>query len=65
MTLRRGGYCSGELAYSKLLKVRVMPMTYNELLDLQKETSLSMSQLLRKLIGHTMDKVAEEGSDWI
>ncbi len=51
---RRGGYGSGEYAYSRLIKFRIMPMTYNELLELQEEKGLSMSHLIRILISESM-----------
>lgn len=65
MKLRRGGYATGDWSYSKLLKVRVMPMTYNELLKLQEQKGLSMAQLIRKMIHFSMDKDIEEGPAWI
>jgi len=51
---RRGGYASGQYAYSRLIKFRIMPMTYNELLVLQEQKGLSMSHLIRILISESM-----------
>lgn len=51
---RRGGYGTGDWAYSRLIKFRIMPMTYNELLELQEQKGLSMSHLIRILVNEAM-----------
>jgi len=51
---RRGGYGTGNWAYSKLVKFRIMPQTYEELLELQDTKKVSMSHLIRILISESM-----------
>ena len=53
---RRGGYASGEYAYSRLIKFRIMQQTYEELLELQDTKKVSMSHLIRLLISESMNR---------
>ena len=46
----------GEWGYSKVLKLRVMERTYNELVAIQEKRGTSMAQLLRELIYESMNK---------
>jgi hypothetical protein len=50
----RGGYSSGEYAYSRLIKFRIMQQTYEELLEIQDTKKVSMSHLIRLLISESM-----------
>jgi len=56
MKLRRGGYGSGEWAYSKVLKLRVMQSTFDKLVELQQSRGLCMAQLLRELVYRSLEK---------
>jgi hypothetical protein len=60
---RRGGYASGQYAYSRLIKFRIMPMTYNELLELQEQKGLSMSHLIRILVNEAMKMDQYSGTE--
>ena len=42
--------------YSKVLKLRVMERTYNELLAIQQKREVCMAELLRQLIYESMEK---------
>jgi predicted HicB family RNase H-like nuclease len=42
--------------YSKVLKLRVMQATYDELVAMQEKRKTSMAQLLRELIYESMNK---------
>ncbi len=54
--LRRGGHGSGDWAYNKVLKLRVMQATYDELVAMQEERGLCMAQLLRELLSEVMNR---------
>jgi hypothetical protein len=45
-----------EWGYSKILKLRVMERTYNELVAMQERRGTCMAQLLRELIYESMNK---------
>ena len=45
-----------EWGYKKILKVRVMQATYDELVAMQAKRGTSMAQLLRELIYESMNK---------
>ncbi len=45
-----------EWAYNKVLKLRVMQATYNELVVMQEKRGVCMAQLLRELIYESMEK---------
>ena len=49
-----------EWRYSKVLKLRVMERTYNELVAMQESRGVSMAQLLRELIYESMNKEITE-----
>jgi predicted HicB family RNase H-like nuclease len=49
-----------EWGYSKVLKLRVMERTYNELVAMQEKRKTSMAQLLRELIYESMNKEITE-----
>ena len=57
MKLRRGGYGSGEWAYSKVLKLRVMESTFDKLVELQQSRGLCMAQLLRELVYKGLENI--------
>jgi hypothetical protein len=54
--LRRGGYGSGEWAYNKVLKLRVMQQTYDKLLELQDSKGVCMAYLLREFLYDGLNK---------
>ena len=45
-----------EWAYNKVLKLRVMERTYDELVAIQEKRGVCMAQLLRELIYESMEK---------
>ena len=45
-----------EWAYNKVLKLRVLQATYNELVVMQKKRGVCMAELLRQLIYEGMEK---------
>ncbi len=45
-----------EWGYTKVLKLRVMERTYNELVAIQAKRGVCMAQLLRELIYESMNK---------
>jgi hypothetical protein len=50
----------GEWGYTKVLKVRVMQATYDELVAMQEKRGIYMAQLLRELIYESMNKKLTE-----
>lgn len=60
---RRGGYGTGDWAYSKLIKFRIMQQTYEELLELQDTKKVSMSHLIRLLISESMNRDQYSGTE--
>lgn len=57
MKLRRGGYGSGEWAYNKVLKLRVMQQTYDKLVAMQEQRGLCMAQILRELVYKGLENI--------
>jgi hypothetical protein len=49
-----------EWGYDKVLKLRVMERTYNELVLMQEKRGICMAQLLRELIYESMEKEITE-----
>jgi predicted HicB family RNase H-like nuclease len=49
-----------EWGYTKVLKLRVMQATHDELVAMQESRGVSMSQLLRELIYESMNKEITE-----
>jgi hypothetical protein len=49
-----------EWGYTKVLKVRVMQATHDELVGMQKSRGVCMAQLLRELIYESMNKEITE-----
>ena len=49
-----------EWGYTKVLKLRVMQATYDELVSIQEKRGTSMAQLLRELISEGMNKEITE-----
>ena len=45
-----------EWGYKKVLKVRVMQATFDDLVAMQKKKGICMAQLLRELIYESMEK---------
>ena len=50
----------GDWRYSKVLKLRVMQATYDELVSIQEKRGVCMAQLLRELIYESMNKEITE-----
>ena len=46
----------GEWGYTKVLKLRVMQATHDELVAIQESRGVSMAQLLREMIYESMNK---------
>jgi hypothetical protein len=49
-----------EWGYTKVLKLRVMERTYNELVAIQEKRGVCMAQLLREMIYESMNKKLTE-----